>query len=281
MSNNINITFSLIARIFIITGIIFLFAPFITISFAGMTVTISGIDMVVGRELETLGKIPVNWLLVLASILLLISFVILLIYFEETLIKTAVMSIVSCILIIVYGNTYKEYYGWNDAFTSEFVETSWGYIVYLVCAIISGICTVLDGIGLSEKIFNNDYSTNINHPSSLSNYSNQLIATQQHKEGYWKCLCGQMNPPHTTGCSCGLSVSEINKKKKQQEKEETERKEFIQKATQKAEIEKKVVENITAERNNIALLKEYKELLDSGIITQEEFDKKKHELLKL
>ena len=35
-----------------------------------------------------------------------------------------------------------------------------------------------------------------------------------------------------------------------------------------------------AEKDNIQLLKEYKYLLDSGIISQEEFDAKKKELLK-
>ena len=35
------------------------------------------------------------------------------------------------------------------------------------------------------------------------------------------------------------------------------------------------------EMENLKKIKEYKELLDSGIITQEEFDKKKTQLLKL
>lgn len=39
------------------------------------------------------------------------------------------------------------------------------------------------------------------------------------------------------------------------------------------------VENIQNQKTSIELLKDYKELLDSGIITQEEFDQKKSELL--
>ena len=35
----------------------------------------------------------------------------------------------------------------------------------------------------------------------------------------------------------------------------------------------------TEQANNIEMLKKYKELLDIGAITQEEFDKKKQELL--
>ena len=39
------------------------------------------------------------------------------------------------------------------------------------------------------------------------------------------------------------------------------------------------VENVRNQKTSVELLKEYKELLDSGIITQEEFDQKKSELL--
>lgn len=38
---------------------------------------------------------------------------------------------------------------------------------------------------------------------------------------------------------------------------------------------------ITENNNSVKVIKEYKKLLDSGIITQEEFDMKKKELLKL
>lgn len=45
------------------------------------------------------------------------------------------------------------------------------------------------------------------------------------------------------------------------------------------ERQKKQQDSISDNANTIELIKEYKELLDSGAITQEEFDKKKSELL--
>lgn len=45
------------------------------------------------------------------------------------------------------------------------------------------------------------------------------------------------------------------------------------------EIQEQSAQNVQSESDKISLLKQYKELLDSGIITQEEFDQKKQELL--
>lgn len=42
-----------------------------------------------------------------------------------------------------------------------------------------------------------------------------------------------------------------------------------------------IAQCVTIEKDSVALLKEYKDLLDSGIITQEDFDSKKKELLGL
>ena len=52
---------------------------------------------------------------------------------------------------------------------------------------------------------------------------------------------------------------------------------FIEEAKQPI-IEKKT--RIQIEREKIEILREYKKLLDDGIITQEEFDAKKAEILK-
>lgn len=80
----------------------------------------------------------------------------------------------------------------------------------------------------------------------------------------WKCSkCGRVNPSYTGTCGCGTSKmqSEALLRKREEEK-------------------RKILES-QSETDNVKKIKEYKELLDSGIITQEEFDKKKAELLKL
>lgn len=82
-------------------------------------------------------------------------------------------------------------------------------------------------------------------------------------ENGWKCnRCGQVNQSYTGTCSCGLSKLDNDKLNKRSE-------------------ETPAKSNNTTENDNIEEIKKYKELLDSGIITQEEFEKKKKELLNI
>lgn len=74
----------------------------------------------------------------------------------------------------------------------------------------------------------------------------------------WECKnCGRVNPNYTGTCGCGTSKNHNVK------------------------VERKIEERKDDEMKNIEKIKSYKELLDSGIITQEEFDRKKSELLRL
>lgn len=72
------------------------------------------------------------------------------------------------------------------------------------------------------------------------------------QSGGWKCTCGRLNAAYVTSCTCG-------KTKIQSEIE-------LESASADAQAEK---------------LRNYKELLDSGIITQEDFDAKKKQILGL
>lgn len=82
----------------------------------------------------------------------------------------------------------------------------------------------------------------------------------KYKNG-WKCdKCGCVNPEYTGTCSCGNSKFR--------------RSNDVEKATNK-----EGKDELKEELNNVELIKKYKELLDSGAITQEEFDKKKSEIL--
>ena len=74
----------------------------------------------------------------------------------------------------------------------------------------------------------------------------------------WKCKkCGNMNPKNSYICKCGLKKSENDN--------------YVP--------ENINIENERNEIDNIEIIKKYKELLDMGAITQEEFDLKKTELL--
>ncbi|MDO5521662.1 MAG: SHOCT domain-containing protein [bacterium] len=71
----------------------------------------------------------------------------------------------------------------------------------------------------------------------------------------WRCQrCGVVNPGYTGSCSCGMTKQE-NENYGRSENE--------------------------AAPDKFEQIKKYRELLDQGILTQEEFDKKKKELFDL
>ena len=76
----------------------------------------------------------------------------------------------------------------------------------------------------------------------------------------WKCSCGRVHAGYVSSCACGQS--KIN---------------MLQHAN--------AVSNAKADSNattkNLSAIREYKKLLDDGIITQEEYDAKKKQLLGL
>ena len=87
-------------------------------------------------------------------------------------------------------------------------------------------------------------------------------------EGGWKCnKCGRVNPAYTGTCICGVL------KRDQEEQDRM--------AAQKAQAEAEAKENEEKELMNIQKLKAYKDLLDSGIISNEVFEQKKAELLNI
>lgn len=80
------------------------------------------------------------------------------------------------------------------------------------------------------------------------------------KKGGWKCSCGKVNYNYDDTCvSCG--------KTKELEEHGYEEK------TENAE------NTVEQEFENVELLTEYKHLAENGVITQEDFENKKHELL--
>lgn len=80
---------------------------------------------------------------------------------------------------------------------------------------------------------------------------------EQLQAGYWQCSCGSFNPPYCTTCVCGKTPKDVAAEKRLVKDEQAEDEEL----------------------KKIKLLKEYKELLDSGTITQAEFEKKKANIL--
>ncbi|MBR5974116.1 MAG: SHOCT domain-containing protein [Clostridiales bacterium] len=111
-------------------------------------------------------------------------------------------------------------------------------------------------------------------PEDLSNsYISNGVALKRKpdtiKEG-WQCVCGKYNPMYSHTCSCGKTKAVSDREK----------------AEKRAALKTRTSSGITTtsassdSRKNVELLKELKGLLDQGVITQEEFDAKKAELLR-
>ncbi len=104
--------------------------------------------------------------------------------------------------------------------------------------------------------------------------------------GFWKCECGSSNPPNIGTCSCGMRRSEAVRIQAERKKAEMEKKklaeERVKRMTAKKTENKPEKDNsskIQDEQAKVKLLKEYKDLFDSGVISEEEFNAKKAAIL--
>lgn len=93
--------------------------------------------------------------------------------------------------------------------------------------------------------------------------ADDLYKKQMLNEGGWKCTCGKIQASYVSSCSCGKSKQEILYPQTNKKQEETKQ------------------SAIANEISNAAAIKEYKELMDAGIISPEEFASKKKQLLGL
>lgn len=81
----------------------------------------------------------------------------------------------------------------------------------------------------------------------------------------WECVkCGNHNTNHIVLCKCGMKKSENDKLIEQEKK-------IDEKQSSESELK--------SELERLDILKKYKELLDVGAITEEEFEKKKKEVI--
>ena len=101
--------------------------------------------------------------------------------------------------------------------------------------------------------------------SALSSVAEEIRAKEYLKEGGWKCnSCGTVNPHYKDRCHCGRTKESNNN-------------DTVTKVTTQTSSEQVV--DTKAESEKIELIKKYKELLDIGGITEEEFNKKKESLI--
>ena len=92
----------------------------------------------------------------------------------------------------------------------------------------------------------------------------------------WKCSCGRYNARYMSTCSCGMNKSQLHVAFQPKQTAPTATVVTPVQSQPKAAVE----HSAKNEMETIAALKEYKALLDANIITQEEFDAKKAQLMK-
>ena len=108
-------------------------------------------------------------------------------------------------------------------------------------------------VALSKS--DNHYNVTSGKPSIIRDtaFDEQIIA-----DGGWKCSCGRINYYYVSTCACGKSKNDVT----------------IPSTTLLSTHRK-------LDSSNVEEIKNYKELLDAGIISQKEFDEKKKQLLQL
>lgn len=100
--------------------------------------------------------------------------------------------------------------------------------------------------------------------SALSQMARERSEAERLRNGGWKCKnCGRDNPGYTGSCACGWTKYQSNNNVIETKKEN-------ESANEK--------NAMAQEMEKLDVLKKYKELLDMGAISQEEYEKKKSAL---
>lgn len=159
------------------------------------------------------------------------------------LIATIVVGTI-CGFVTKSINESKGYYG----------GFAWGFFLGVI-GIIVVACRqdcVSSSYGASNYLPNSEMDERIRIANKESE-ENRLI-----REGGWRCnKCNKVNPRYQSTCDCGMIW--------------TKNKDYL-------EEQKKLAETNSVQASKEEL-KSYKEMLDEGLITQEEFDAKKKQLL--
>lgn len=146
-----------------------------------------------------------------------------------------------------------------------------GFYLMIAASITMIVCGILMVVQQNKDDVNSAYRSASNRASALHSAAvNMDVSRAQTKSG-WRCVCGQINPDYSVKCSCGLKKYEANNRVANSQKRAEE--------ISQSRANKISDQRVELESNKINILKEYKGLLDTGVISQEEFDAKKKSLL--
>lgn len=148
----------------------------------------------------------------------------------------------------------------------------WGFFFGFIALIVA--CAKPQNVRYSGNSTYTDYS------SHSPAYGTPLAAAARESEekkilaaGGWKCACGSVNAAYVSTCYCGRNKSDMTATQCKKELEAKKQDEHAKLADTQ--------DDYADELSKVAAIKEYKKLMDDGIISQEEFDAKKKQLLGL
>lgn len=130
----------------------------------------------------------------------------------------------------------------------------WGFFFNIIAVIIA----------FSKPQVQNN-SMNSQYDTVLSSVAEEIRVKEYLKDGGWRCIkCNTVNPHYKDRCSCGQTKEKNSNN-------------IITKQIPQTDSEPTL--NLKSENEKIELIKKYKELLDMGGITEDEFNQKKEEIL--
>lgn len=143
---------------------------------------------------------------------------------------------------------------------------AWGFLLGIIGIIVVAVRN--PNIISYNQYDDLHYSANDN--SKLSMLENQSDDERTLKNGGWKCSkCRRVNASYVTTCDCGMNIRDNNA--------ENQIKSISSENIRNNKIEKNI--KINSSDSVMNELKKYKEMLDNGLISEEDYDKKKKSLL--
>lgn len=184
-------SFRRFAKIIILCALIMFFTPFMMVSCSSdaeafgvsikdeSSVSLSGVDLIIGKfedkisdddlmeeyDIDTADNAKPNIWLICASICGVASLIIL--FTEKTAGISALLSLASAILLIIFRASFASYYKLTDFDLWIEIETRWGYVLCLIFTIVSAVCCYISRIEEeSEEPAESIIKNNINVPVS-------------------------------------------------------------------------------------------------------------------
>ena len=137
----------------------------------------------------------------------------------------------------------------------------WGFFFGFIALIVA--CA--KPAKITSKSTNDDWQ-----PSYMKNAASTAIRNNE-----WRCRCGRVNPSYTGTCACGRTKDEVLYPTPDSSPIASPKNETV--PSNKPQNTEKM--NLESEMDKLKLLVEVKKLFDMGVITEEEFQKKKETLL--